>query len=263
MNVTSKLIEDAIVYWATTVERYGLKLVEVPIAEACAITDEHPFRSPFLIKLAKEPPSASVTHHFDSTSFAPVKRPDKFAYHKALLKKLNFVLDVESAASFPITDVDVLYSWGKPEYKYTQYIHKSGSLLAQISDEGNFLLLANRLYSDRGSARRETGRLNILEREMDRRLLGHHGGSRRSPMASPAMKPLAEGSRGGDTLHVEKSKTVTAEEVKEEMEKLCADAGALKAFYEEIDRQNAATASPQVQPALPDLNLPLRTRMVL
>ena len=32
MNVTAKLIEDAIVTWATSVEKYGLKLVEVPIA---------------------------------------------------------------------------------------------------------------------------------------------------------------------------------------------------------------------------------------
>ncbi|KAK3068060.1 hypothetical protein LTS18_000826, partial [Coniosporium uncinatum] len=56
MNVTAKLIEDAIVSWATSVERYGLKLVEVPIAEASTISAAHPFRAPYLIKLAESPP---------------------------------------------------------------------------------------------------------------------------------------------------------------------------------------------------------------
>jgi hypothetical protein len=262
MNVTSKFIEDAIVNWATNVERYGLKLVEVPIAEACAITEDHPFRSPYLIKLAKAPPSTFVTRHFDSTSFTPIKKTDKHAYHKALLKKLNFVLDKESASSFP-TDVEVLYSWGKPEYRYTQYIHKSGTLLAQIIDEGDFLLLANRLYSDRGSARRETARFNTLERELDRRILGHHGGNRKSPMASPAMKPIADGSKGGDTLLPERGKTLSAEEIKDEMKKFCEDANALQAFYDEFDRQSIATASPQVQPALPELSLPPKSKLAM
>ena len=56
MNVTAKFIEDAIVTWANSVERYGLKLVEVPIAEAAAIVDDHPFRSPYTVKLALQPP---------------------------------------------------------------------------------------------------------------------------------------------------------------------------------------------------------------
>jgi hypothetical protein len=61
--------------------------------------------------------------------------------------------------------VDVLYSWGKPDYRYTRYVHKDGTLLAQITIEGDFLLLSNRLYSDRGSARHSPSRLNV-EREL-------------------------------------------------------------------------------------------------
>ena len=260
MNVTSKFIEDAIVFWATTVERYGLRLVEVPIAEACAIADNHPFRSPYMIKLAKQPPKISVTRHFDSTSFTATKKADPQLYHKALLKKFNFVLDVESASSFP-TDMDVLYSYGKPDYKYTQYIHKHGTLLAQITHDGDFLLGANRLYSDRGSARHNPARLNV-ERELDRRMF-MGSSSRRSPMASPAMRPLAEGSKGGDALPMEKSKALTAEEIKDEMERFCFDAKWLQIFYKEVDKVNAATASPSVQPAVPELNLPARSKLAL
>ncbi|EHK99613.1 putative Vacuolar membrane-associated protein IML1 [Glarea lozoyensis 74030] len=73
------------------------------------------------------------------------------------MKKFNFVLDVEAARNFPL-NVDVTYSWGRPDYKYTQYIHRSGILLVQITDEGSFLLLANRLYNNRTAAARESDR---------------------------------------------------------------------------------------------------------
>ena len=131
-----------------------------------------------------------------------MKKPDPQMYHKALLRKMNFVLDVESAASFP-SDVDVQYSWGQPNFKYTQYIHKSGVLLAQITDDGNILLVANRLYSDRGSARREGSRINQLERELDRHA---QASSRRSPMGSPAMRAALEGTKFVDLLPAERGK---------------------------------------------------------
>jgi hypothetical protein len=254
MNVTAKFIEDAVVYWATSVERYGLKLVELPIAEASAITDEHPFRSPYVIKLALAPPSSMSTPYYDATSFSPVLITDKFAYHKALLKRFQFVLDIEAASSFP-SDVEVMYSWGKPNYKYTQYIHKSGVVLAQITDNGDLLLLANRLYSDRVASRRESGRINLEERQFDRRLVGHHGGNRRSPISSPAVRPTHE----THSAFLERPKLHTAEEIKEEMETFCQNIAALKAFYVEQDKPRP-DPSPQVTPVLgssvPELTLP-------
>ena len=59
---------------------------------------------------------------------------------------MDFVLDLEAASTFP-RKIDVRYSWGRPKYEMTQYIHKSGLLLAQISNNGksDFLLLQNRL----------------------------------------------------------------------------------------------------------------------
>lgn len=148
MNVTAKLIEDAIVTWATSAERYGLKLVEVPIAEASSITTRHPFRSPYIVELALQPPQPLPHHLHDAHT-------DPHTYHKALLRKLEFVLDLEAASSFP-ADVKVKYSWGKPDYRYTQYIHKSGVVLAQITDAGNFLMLANRLCNYRAASTKDS-----------------------------------------------------------------------------------------------------------
>ena len=156
MNVTAKFIEDAIVQWAAHGRKYGLKLVEVPIAEACTTTHTHPFRATTRIRLAIQPPAAVIGGSDDAGSNAdsPVvaaARTDNLAVHKAILKRLNFVLEVEAAASFP-DDVDVVYSWGQNDYRYAQYIHRSGSTLAQITDAGDFMLLANRLYSWRSSS---------------------------------------------------------------------------------------------------------------
>ena len=71
---------------------------------------------------------------------------DSLAYQKALLRKMDFVLDYEAAASFT-TKLDVSYSFGRPDYELTQFVHKSGLVLAQIAgdDRSDFLLLPNRL----------------------------------------------------------------------------------------------------------------------
>lgn len=154
MNVTAKLVEDALEGWAREAAQYGLRLVEVPIAEACTITGANPFRRPYLIKLALPPPNKRPTTYFDPGALAPRAQPGRHFYQKAILKRFDFVLDVEAASSFP-SNVDVSYSYGKPDFKYTQYIHRSGVIIAEITDEGNFLVLANRLYGNRAASARE------------------------------------------------------------------------------------------------------------
>lgn len=81
----------------------------------------------------------------------PVK--DHFAYHKALLRKHDFVLDYEAASEFN-TDVHATYSWGPPTYAHTQFVHKTGLVLAQIlgNEVGDFLLLPNRLATNKTSS---------------------------------------------------------------------------------------------------------------
>ena len=148
MNTTARFIQEAIISWATSVDRYGLRLVEVPIGEASSITSMHPFRAVYRIKLALEPPTILPLAHIDTTAFMSAARSDPLFYQKELLEKFNYVLDFEAASAFP-SGVEVSYSWGQPDYKYSQYIHRSGMLIAQISHEGDFLLLANRLYNNR------------------------------------------------------------------------------------------------------------------
>ena len=156
-NVTSKLVDDAVVSWTTQAEKYGLKLVEVPIREMSKVPDNEPFRAPYRVKLISEPPkqptngtNGNGNAYFTATSFTPLQplHTGVHFYQKQLLKRYNFVLDLEAVSEFP-ENVEINYSWGKLDYQYTQFVHRSGVILAQITDEGDILLLANRLYNSR------------------------------------------------------------------------------------------------------------------
>lgn len=145
LNVTSKLVDDAVMSWTTQAEKYGLKLVEVPIAEASKVPLNEPFRAFYRIPLALEPPQRSSvtfsTVYFTATSFTPQTTPpqtDLHIYQKALLKRFNFVLDLEAVSEFP-ENVEIWYSWGRLNYRYTQFVHRSGVVLAQITDTGDIL----------------------------------------------------------------------------------------------------------------------------
>ena len=262
MNVTSKFIEDAISNWALHGRKYGLKLVEVPIAEASSITETHSFRAPYRIELIVPPPADGLPQTFDTTSFTAQIAPDLHAVHKALLKKLNFVLDVEAASSFP-PDVEVVHSWGRNDYRHTQYIHHSGTTIAQITDDGAFSMLANRLYNDRLHMRESTrfethlSSHNTYSTRTAARALGTN-----SPPSSPLVRPAdltAEAERG--------ARSVTAKEIFREVERFCRDERALKAFYDDF-RRPQPTPSPHLGPPpglsavlegpVPSLRLPPR-----
>jgi hypothetical protein len=269
MNVTSKLIEDAISSWRMHGRKYGLKLVEVPIAEAASITETHSFRAPYRIELAAAPLHDGPAAASFEAGLAGGQHTgaDRHAVHKALLKKLNFVLDAESASSFP-SDVEVVHSWGRHEYRYTQYIHRSGTTMAQITDDGAFLLLANRLYNDRlytrePSANASGGPHNLggAPPVVRRPLV-----TSASPMSSPLVRPAdqtADAERG--------ARTVTAEEIVQEVERFCHDVKALQRFYELYDdeiRRPRPSPTPHLGPPaslsavlegpVPSLRLPPR-----
>jgi hypothetical protein len=278
MNVTAKLIEDAIVTWATSVEKYGLKLVEVPIAEAENIVDNHPFRSPYTVKLALQPPQAQPEIIWDATHFSPLySKADKYAYHKALLRKLHFVLDVEAANSYP-SDIEVTYSWGNPDYKHTQFIHRNGTLLAQITDEGNFLLLANRLAHNRA---KDNGRMRPTDPYDHKKTMtdgsqssrlpstpAERANPHRSPFSSPLVRPVQDSSllhtalqerSQASTMPLAAATMQTPEQVKDDVEAFCSDANLLSSFYSEAFRQ-APSPSPRIIPVtddkIPSLRLP-------
>ncbi|KAK0837672.1 vacuolar membrane-associated protein iml1, partial [Friedmanniomyces endolithicus] len=155
VNTTSILVREAVNRWTTLAETHGLKLVQVPCVEASKLHVHHPLEVPIPVNLALRPPEPILmTPVVDGQAvITPHVMAHSYAYQKALLRKLDFVLDFEAAASFP-AKLEVLYSYGKPDYDMTQYIHKSGLLLAQVcvDDKCDFLLVPNRLAATRTSA---------------------------------------------------------------------------------------------------------------
>ena len=260
MNTTPKLIEDAVLSWASTADKFGLKLVQVPIAEASAIDRTQPFRKPFRIKLKVPPPKGPIHTVFNNASFAQPGPPDTLYYQKSLLRKFDFVLDFEAATAFPV-DVEVSFSWGKPDYKYPQFIHRTGSILAQITDEGDFLLLANRLVSTRSAASRDAGRYDP-NREYRGRAATHDALDRVSPRLSPLTRPIHEigsplppGPTSIDSANLYRA----PEHILAGLVDFCNDAEQLEQFYSE---NHARPVSNKVEPAthldvsIPSLELP-------
>lgn len=264
MNTTAKLIEDTVEGWARDMTRFGLRLVEVPIAEACAISEINPFRRPFLLKLAVPPPEQKPVTYYDPNSFGPRVQPGEYFYQKAILRKFDFVLDTEAASNFP-SNVDVTYSWGRPDFKYTQYIHRSGVILAEITDDGHFLLLANRLYSNRAAtAAREREMRTEQQAAIDQRnsSLGRSGVYTPygiveptpipSPMMratifnSPMMRPASVDPTSSSMPASRPSGAAVPKEpetIKDELEGFCLDRSALQGFYKELLEQAAMLKS--------------------
>ncbi|PGH19528.1 hypothetical protein AJ80_03863 [Polytolypa hystricis UAMH7299] len=259
LNATSKLVEDAVVSWATTAEKYGLKLVEMPISEASSIVETQLFRRPYPVKFMIDPPDPPTTNFYSASSFSSQSIADRHYYHKALLKKHDFVLDLEAASAYP-PDVDVSYSWGKPDYRYPQYVHRTGSVLAQITDDGYFLFLANRLFSGRGPTPKDSGRF-------DRNEFFRPRAATLDPLASPHLSPVVRASVESNTsgqYHAEALNVYRmADELKTEVEALCHDQSRLEAFFVEVAAQ-AKPASTKVSPttslamdsSIPTLELP-------
>ncbi|KAA8893832.1 hypothetical protein FN846DRAFT_1025469 [Sphaerosporella brunnea] len=237
MNTTGKLIEDCLTSWARTVDRYGLKLVEAPIDEVSRISQTNLFRAPIVLRPALAPPpppspvsTVSLSENMElstilsplstfppPTSLQPPPPPDPWMFHKLILKKFNFVLDTEAASNFP-EDVKVRYSWGSLNYQWSQYIHRSGVLFAQISDVGDFHLMANRAYTLRvTSPPQRLGTASSAASAVDV-----------SSPVSPSVVPLP-----------------TPEGIKEEMEAFLGDAEALRRFYEEVLRGRAGARHSQ------------------
>lgn len=236
LNTTAKLVQDSVVSWARTLEPYGLRLVEIPIGEASSITHTHPFRAPYLIKLALQPPDWAAE---------PNGKRDQ-TLQRALLRSFGYVLDFEAASAFP-SQVRATYSWGRPDYRHAQFIHRSGLLLAQITGDGNILLLANRLYNSRSSSARVL--MTEATRTSDRRLQPpaspfpsgqlamqqsrHPSISRRESQQDERSEEMQEESQDQDVA-------VNPEQLARTLETFCQSASALSDFFTtELQRQTA------------------------
>lgn len=146
LNTSTNFIDETINNWSRLCERHGLKFVETPWTELCTIPTHNPFHSFVDLKLAVNPmidPSFAVPKILNN---------NKFYYHLFLLKKSGFLLDNRSAVYFLRDNIEISYSWGKPTFKYAQFIHKTGSYVVEVRDNGDFFLAPNNMHISRINA---------------------------------------------------------------------------------------------------------------
>ncbi|KAG0667785.1 vacuolar membrane-associated protein iml1 [Maudiozyma exigua] len=145
MTTTPKLIDDLLGNWSRICERYGLQLIELPWEELCSIPTMNPFHSFAKITLAINP--WEDPEFYDQDLFAS----NKFYYHICLLKLSGFLLDNRASKFLQEQEInfDISYSWGKPQFKYAQYIHNTGAYIAEIRENGDFFLAPNNIHISR------------------------------------------------------------------------------------------------------------------
>jgi hypothetical protein len=140
IGTTARCIEDQLRQWSRSIERYGIKLVEAYVSQICDIRDRNAFQSCFPVRLVVPPPIVPDLDKRIPESVNAVRY-----FEDLLLRRFNFVLDVEAADAYP-EQVDVVYSYRRSAHKYSQYVHRTGVAFIQIlGGTDGFLFLTNRL----------------------------------------------------------------------------------------------------------------------
>ncbi|GEQ66645.1 hypothetical protein JCM33374_g308 [Metschnikowia sp. JCM 33374] len=140
LNTTTKFIDEAIINWSRFCERYGLKLVETPWRELCTIPEINPFHSFVDLKFAVNP--LQDPEFKDSE----ILKTNKFYFHLHFLKVADFLLDNRGTSFFSKEHNEICYSWGKPSFKYAQFIHKGGAYIVELRDNGEFCMAPNNVH---------------------------------------------------------------------------------------------------------------------
>ncbi|KAK6202636.1 vacuolar membrane-associated protein IML1 [Scheffersomyces amazonensis] len=161
LNVSTKFIDETITTWSRLCDRHGLKLVETPWKELCTIPQINPFHSFVEIKF-------SVNPWLDDEFIDPrIIKINKFYYHFYFLKKCEFLLDNRASLFFQRENIDISYSWGKPSFQYAQYIHKTGTYIVELRDNGDFFVAPNNVHVVRSNSNitniSENDKLNNLD----------------------------------------------------------------------------------------------------
>ena len=142
IGTTARCIDDILRQWSRTIERYGLRLVEAYVSQISDIRDRNPFQSCFPLPLALPPPVVP-----DLDRRVPEGTSTVHYFECALLKKMGFVLDIEAGSSYP-DSIEVVYSYRRLPFKYSQWVHRSGVAFIQIlGGADGFLFLTNRLIA--------------------------------------------------------------------------------------------------------------------
>nr|GAT60204.1 predicted protein [Mycena chlorophos] len=142
IGTTARCIEDQLRQWSRTIERYGLKLVEAYVTQISDIRERNAFQSCFPLRLAVAPPVVP-----DLERRVPLGTHTAQYFEYALLRKFDFIVDIEAAGLYP-PQVDVLYSYRRSPFNYSQFVHRSGFAFVQVlGGEKGFLFLTNRLMA--------------------------------------------------------------------------------------------------------------------
>ena len=142
IGTTARCIDDTLRQWSRTIERYGLRLVEAYITQITDIRDRNPFQSCYPLPLALPPP---VIDNLEQR--VPEGQQTTHYFESALLRRMGFVLDIEGGSAYPEA-IDVVYSYRRVPFKYSQWVHRSGAAFVQVlGGASGFLFLTNRLMA--------------------------------------------------------------------------------------------------------------------
>ncbi|KAF9521450.1 hypothetical protein CPB83DRAFT_900720 [Crepidotus variabilis] len=201
IGTTARCIEDQLKAWNRNIEDYGLRIVEAYVTQISDIRSHNPFQSCFPLRLALAPPTIQ-----DLERRIPECTHPALYFEYELLRKFNFILDIEAAELYPDA-MDVVYSYRRSPYKYSQFVHATGVAFVQvIGGTQGFLFLTNRLMAP---AR------------------GLGGGGNRS-------RNRYKGGLGGLNTLSGKVQDLAreAEKLREEMEEFCENPVKLERFYD-------------------------------
>ncbi|KAF9261252.1 hypothetical protein L218DRAFT_961730 [Marasmius fiardii PR-910] len=152
IGTTARYIEDQLRQWNKAIEKYGLKLVEAYVGQISDVRERNPFQSCFPVRLTVPPPIVPDLHRR-----VPEGTQTARYFEYALLRKFGFIVDVEAADLYP-ENIDVVYSYRRSPFRYSQFVHLTGVAFVQVLGGMNgFLFLTNRLI---GPGRMGTTLLN-------------------------------------------------------------------------------------------------------
>ena len=114
--------------------------MEAYITQISDIRERNAFQSCFPVYLAVPPPTIS-----DLDRRVPEGTQTTHYFEYTLLQRFGFILDIEAGDMYP-EQVDVVYSYRRCAFKYSQFVHRSGVAFVQVlGGSRGFLFLTNRL----------------------------------------------------------------------------------------------------------------------
>eukprot|EP00834_Sanchytrium_tribonematis_P000296 NODE_6_length_70510_cov_1.054395.p1 type:complete len:1398 gc:universal NODE_6_length_70510_cov_1.054395:35885-31692(-) len=129
---SSYYVENLVHSWTRSAAATGFKLVETPSEQTILLGDKNPFRQPYIVRFALEPPEVSKLDQFYASNM-PV---GYFLGQMAL--ELGYILDIESDYLFP-DHYKLSFSHNKTPTEYSQYIHRSGACFLLFKPGNNEL----------------------------------------------------------------------------------------------------------------------------